>query len=258
MNVGLLGCGNIGRYIAKAINKKMIDCRLVSVFDNNIWNSKFISSKFKQPVKIARNIDELVAGVDIVVEAASQDAVRKYAVGILKRGRNLMIMSVGVFYDDVLFYKMRDIAKRKGVKIYIPSGAIVGIDGVKSANMGKLRSVTLMTRKNPDALDIKTKGVRVVYNGSARVGVKKFPKNINVAATLSLAGVGFDKTKLKIIADPKIKRNRHEIDVVGDFGAFKTIANNIPSPDNPKTSYLAALSAIATLKKIVDPVQIGT
>lgn len=258
MNVGLLGCGNIGRYIAEAINKKKIDCRFISVFDSNVKNAESISSKFKQPVKIAKNIKELVSGVDIVVEAASQKAVGEYGIEILKKGKDLMVMSVGALCDDLLFKKMRDVAKRKGVKIYIPSGAIVGVDGVKSANMGRLKSVMLITRKNPKALDIKTKKIRVLYDGPSREGVKKFPKNVNVAATLSLAGIGLDKTKLKIIADPKVRRNIHEISVIGDFGEFKTVTSNLPSPDNPKTSYLAALSAIATLKKIVEPVQIGT
>lgn len=258
MNVGLFGCGNIGRLIADEINKNEIDCRLISVFDDNIQNAKFVSSKFKQPVKIAKNVDELVDGVDIVIEAASQKAVEEYGIRILKKGKNLMVMSVGAFCDDILFHKMRDIAKKKGVKIYIPSGAIVGIDGVKSAKIGKLKSVILLTRKNPTALGIKTKRSKMVYTGPAREGIKKFPRNINVAATLSLAGVGFEKTKLKIIADPGVKRNIHEIYVIGDFGKFNSISYNLPSPDNPKTSYLAVLSAIATLKNIIEPVQIGT
>lgn len=254
----MLGCGNIGRCIAEAINKKELDCGLVSIFDNNFQNVEFISSKFKEPIRIAKDIEDLVRGVDVVVEAASQDAVNKYGIEILKRGKNLMVMSVGAFCDDVLFRKMKDIAKKNGVKIYIPSGAIVGIDGVKSANIRKLKSVMLITRKNPKALDIKTKKVKVLYDGPARDGVNKFPRNINVAATLSLAGVGLDKTRLKIIADPRAKRNRHEISVIGEFGEFRVATNNLPFPENPKTSYLAALSAIATLKNILEPVQIGT
>lgn len=258
MNVGLLGCGNIGRYIVDAINKKKVNCRLVSVFDRDLKNMESLSYKFKQPPKIARNIKELVNNVNLVIEAASQEAIREYGIEILKKRKNLMVMSVGAFCDDLLFKKMKDIAKERGVKIYIPSGAILGIDGVKSANIGGLNSVVLITRKNPKALDIETKRSKVVYNGPAREGIKKFPRNVNVAATLSLAGIGFDKTQLKIIADPKIKTNKHEISVVGNFGDFRILTNNLPSPDNPKTSYLAALSAIATLRKIVDPVEIGT
>lgn len=97
-----------------------------------------------------------------------------------------------------------------------------------------------------------------MYEGPAREAVRKFPANVNVAATLSLAGIGLDKTKVKIVADPEVKNNIHEISVQGDFGELKTRVENVPSPQNPKTSYLAALSAIATLKKITDGVEIGT
>lgn len=129
---------------------------------------------------------------------------------------------------------------------------------MKSAALGDLRQVTLTTRKNPKSLDVRVDKETLLYEGPAREGIERYPKNVNVAATLSLAGIGLDKTRLRIIADPGTDKNIHEIVVEGAFGKFSVIMNNFPSPENPKTSYLAILSAMATLKKLSDPVEIGT
>jgi len=98
----------------------------------------------------------------------------------------------------------------------------------------------------------------LLFEGSASKAVKAFPANVNVAATVSLAGIGFERTKVRVVADPSLSRNVHELTVEGEFGTFFTRVENLPSPDNPKTSYLAALSAISTLKQILSSVQIGT
>jgi aspartate dehydrogenase len=153
---------------------------------------------------------------------------------------------------------MREISDKRKLKIYIPSGAVAGIDGLKAALLGGVAQVTLTTRKNPKNLDVKVKKETILYEGPAREGIKKYPKNVNVAATLSLAGIGLDKTLLRIIADPKTEKNTHEILVKGAFGSFSVLLENTPSPDNPKTSYLAILSAMAMLKKMSEPVEIGT
>ena len=161
-------------------------------------------------------------------------------------------------------------AMKKKRKLYIPSGAVVGIDGVKAASIGKIEEVTLTTIKNPKSIAqtpfLKKKGIdlkkinrkTVLYEGYAKEAVRYFSTNINVAATLSYAGIGPRKTKVRLIADPKVKENIHEIRVKGNFGEIVTRAKNLPSPQNPKTSYLAVLSAIRTLKKILEPVQLGT
>ena len=112
-----------------------------------------------------------------------------------------------------------------------------------------------------EALGIKLETIEketLLFEGTASEAVKAFPANVNVAATISLAGIGFERTKVRVIADPTLSRNVHEITVEGEFGKLSTRVENLPSPENPKTSYLAALSAISTLKKILSPVQIGT
>jgi len=195
---------------------------------------------------------------NLVVEAASQEAVREYAIRILSSGKHLMIMSVGALADDALFREMKKIAREKNLRIYIPSGAIVGLDGINAAKLIQIDSVEITTRKNPETLGVNVKEETVLYDGPAIEGVKRFPKSVNAAATLGLAGIGLERTKLRVIADPGVDKNIHEVRVNGDFGEFKTITKNVPSPQNPKTSWLAALSAIATLEKICNVVQFGT
>ncbi len=251
MKIGLVGCGNISSEIVKVVNDGKVKVKIISLFDKDEEKSKKLAQRIHPKPKITSKIPDFLEGVDLVVEAASQEAVKSYAPTILENGENLMIMSVGALVDESFLKKLKKIAQEKGVKIYIPSGAILGLDGVKAGKVGKIRSITLTTRKNPRSLGLKPlKKEKILFSGSAKEAVKKFPKNINVAATLSLVGIGFEKTKVKIIADPKVKNNTHEIKVKGNFGEFVTIAKNKPSPNNPKTSYLAVLSAISTLKKI--------
>jgi aspartate dehydrogenase len=165
---------------------------------------------------------------------------------------------------------LETIAAQKNIKIYLPSGAVLGIDGIKAAKLAKVSEITLTTTKNPRAfkgndylksrnIDIgKIKRAKVLFAGSAEEAVKYFPENINVASSIALAGIGANKTKVKIVAEPKVNENIHMITVKGAFGEFQIKTKNVVCPDNPKTSYLAALSAIATIKKILEPMQLGT
>jgi aspartate dehydrogenase len=268
IKIGLVGCGAIGAEIAKAIDCRVIDADLVAVCDHNaVTAAALIDSLQNEPVKA--KLEELVDLSDVVVEAASQRAVPAIARAALVKGKRLMIMSVGALADGELFAELLSLAKEHGSLVYIPSGAISGLDGLKSARMGTIRKVTLTTTKNPIGLkgapfilennidlDALT-GPTLIFEGSVLQAVKAFPANVNVAATLFLAA-GECEVHVKVVADPCIHINRHEIAVEGDFGKISTKVENVPSPRNPKTSYLAALSAIATLRSIVEPVKIGT
>lgn len=268
LKIGLVGCGAIGTEIARAIDSKEIDADLVAVCDHNPDTAMaLINILKKKPLK--SNLDELVRLSDLVVEAASQRAVPAIARATLVKGRSLMIMSVGALADANLYREIKKLAGEHGSKVYIPSGAISGLDGIKSASVGTIRKVTLTTTKNPKGLvgapylqekniDVSAlKSPTLIFEGSAAEAVKAFPANVNVAATLCLAARE-GEVKVRIVADPNINVNRHEITVEGDFGRITTKVENVPSPQNPKTSYLAALSAIATLRSIVEPVKIGT
>jgi aspartate dehydrogenase len=168
-------------------------------------------------------------------------------------------MSVGALADGQLLASLQSSRGR----IYIPTGAIAGIDAIRAVKH-LLDSVTLTTTKAPKALagapffetsDIKLDAIgekTVIYEGPAADAVKKFPANVNVAAVLSLAGIGFEKTRVRIVADPAFTTNQHEIAATGSFGTFHFTVNNVPSPGNPKTSYLAVLSAIECLRTVCD------
>jgi aspartate dehydrogenase len=162
------------------------------------------------------------------------------------------------------------LAKEKRAKVYIPSGAVCGLDGVKAASMVGIRSLVLTTKKPPRGLkgapyivqnniDIDSiKEETTVFEGPAEEAVKGFPKNVNVSATLSLCGIGPKDTLVRIVTSPYFTSNTHEVEIVGDSGKIKTVTENVPMPTNPKTSYLAALSAIAVLKNITTDRYIGT
>ena len=271
LGVGLIGCGSIGKVLAQAIDEGQAgDTQLVIVYDRINEKAKVLSRKLKSKPKIAKNFDEFLENrsVELVIEAASQEAVKAYAIKVLEAGKSLMVMSVGALVDSELACEISRVAREKGVKVYIPSGAIAGLDGVKSSAVGKVESVTLTTRKPLEGLKDtqyfkekicgKIEKPTLLYEGPAAEACKLFPANVNVAATLGLAGVGAEKTMVRIIVDPSISRNIHEVEVRGEFGELKVHVENVPFVDNPKTSYLAALSAIATLKKITEPLMIGT
>ncbi|KYH38654.1 MAG: L-aspartate dehydrogenase [Candidatus Bathyarchaeota archaeon B26-1] len=259
--------------IAKAIDGgKAGELELVAVYDIVREHAeRLVKSLSKKPM-IAETSGDLIRrrDIDLIVEAASQDAVREYAVKVLREGKDLMVMSTGALLDENLYQEVLNMARRMGRKVYVPSGAVVGLDNVKSAALEEIESVTLTTRKPPVSFEgapfIKERGVdltsirepKVLYEGPAREAVKLFPRNVNVAASLSLAGVGADRTWVKIIVDPNVKGITHEVRVKGAFGELMTKTVNRPFPDNPKTSYIAALSAIATLKKVSENIDIGT
>lgn len=178
-----------------------------------------------------------------------------------------MVLSVGGLLGRASWFQL---AEEKGCHIYIPSGAIAGLDGVRAACQGAVRSVTLITRKPPHTLagapyvvergiDLSTlQEETVLFEGSARDACAAFPANVNVAATLSLAGVGPERTRVKVVAVPGSQKNVHQIEVEGEFGKLTVEVENVPSDANPRSSKLAYLSAMGTLKGIVAGTKIGT
>ena len=269
--IGLLGCGAIGSEIALAIDSGKIPAKLTHVFDFSKETSRKLVTNLKNKPEITENVGLLAAAsLDLIVEAASQDAVRDNVLTILQNKKDLMIMSVGALLDesilDIILEGCQDFKK----SVYLPSGAILGLDGIRAVK-AELESVTLVTTKNPKALKgakfFETSDVNLdkitktitIYDGIAREAVRLFPANINVAALLSLAGLGSEKTKVRIVADPNTDKNTHEIIAQGRFGKFSIKVENVPSESNPKTSKLAILSAIECLRTICNQdIRIGT
>lgn len=269
--IGLLGCGAIGTEIAIAIDSGKIAAKLTHVFDFSKDSSQRLVSKLKNKPVITENVGLLAASpVDLIIEAASQDAVRDNALSILQNRKDLMIMSVGALLDESIFEIVSEGCKDFNKRVFLPSGAIAGLDSIRAVK-DELESIVLVTTKNPKALKgakffdtskinpDEIKESTVIYDGTAEEAVRLFPANINVAALISLAGIGSTKTKVRIVADPKTDKNTHEIQASGKFGKFSIKIENVPSESNPKTSRLAILSAIECLRKICDgEIQIGT
>ena len=254
MKLGIIGCGAIGTDVAVAADE-MKEIDQIYLYDIDKAKQNVLSKTIKKSV--IKDVFDFLDDVDLVFEAASQQAVELYAEKILEAGKDLIIMSIGCFYDEEFKNLLEKIAQKNNCKIFIPSGAVCGIDGVLSASIDTIDEVTLVTTKPPSSLNKKYNKRTIVFKGNAGEAVRKFPENINVAASLSIAGVGFDKTKVEIVADPVATRNSHKILAHGKFGRLRAEVENMPNPNNPKSSYMASLSAVATLKKIVNPIQIG-
>jgi aspartate dehydrogenase len=269
--VGLLGCGAIGTQIALAIDSGKIPAVLTHIYDGSKDASSNLVEKLTNKPIISENPHLLSSNpIDIVVEAASQDAVRDVALSVLQNKKDLMIMSVGALLDESIYEILSDACKDFKKTIYLPSGAIAGLDGIKSVQ-NELESISITTTKHPRSLkgakffensDIDLDSLNsetVIFQGNAREAVSLFPANINVAALLSLTGIGSEKTNVKIVADPKTDKNTHHIEASGSFGKMTFTIENYPDSNNPKTSRLATLSAIETLRKYCsDEIQIGT
>lgn len=269
MRIGIVGCGFIGTTIGGAM-EQMEEIEVINLFDMDYEATIRLSSRLSKSVVFrSMELQLLIEASDLVIEAASHTAVIDIVPKVVEQGKDVMILSVGALVDDELWNRIRDLARENRSNIYIPSGAVSGIDGLISGSMADVDCVTLTVRKPPKGLSLPSelhhlsevlrdpKEPIVLYEGNARDAVRLFPKNVNVAATVSLAGIGFERTKVKIIADPSVQRNMQRIDMRGRFGEMQVQMENHPSTSNPRTSYMAPLSAISVIRKIVSGVYIG-
>jgi aspartate dehydrogenase len=267
LKIGIVGCGSIGSRLAKAVvNDLPGKAKLVALYDLAPKKADDLAKVLRAKVE-TKSLATLIKKSDLVIEAASAKISAQLCRKVILAGKDMMVMSSGGILSDL---KVLDLAQKKNCKIYFPSGAIAGLDAVKAARQAKIESIQLTTYKPPKALSgapyVEEKGINldeikndtVIFAGSVQEAVLGFPQNINVCATLSLASLAMDKTRVKIIAVVGAKVNKHELEVKGDFGRIFCVTENVPSPENPKTSYLAVLSAIATLKQILEPVKVGT
>jgi aspartate dehydrogenase len=212
-------------------------------------------------------VAELIERGDLAVEAASQAALCDFVPNALARGRDMLIMSVGGLLGHDDWFRE---AEEKGCHIYVPSGAIAGLDGIKSASIGRLESAVLTSRKPLEALRgtqfVLDRGMlldsfkeeTVIFEGSAEEAARAFPTTSNVAASLRLAIDRALPVRVRVVAVPGGRKNVHEIDVQGEFGRLSVSVENVPSKANPRTSQLAAFSALATLANLTRSVRVGT
>jgi aspartate dehydrogenase len=255
MRVLLVGCGALGGAIARAV-AKMRGVRL-AVFDVDHAKARALAQEVGavRPDELPMALQE----AELVVEAASQEALRQLAPMALGRGLPLVALSVGALADPELLAQIEETCARTGGKLLVPSGALAALDAVRAAAEAGLDEVSLITAKPPEGFGLKDlKEARVLFEGPAREAVKLYPKNVNVAAALSLAGIGFDRTRVRIVADPALTANTHTVHARGAFGVLTCRIENRPSPENPASSHLASLAAIALVRRFVSGVQVGT
>lgn len=242
--VGIIGCGAIGTVISGAIEKGLVKCDELILYDRNVEGAEKLKNSLHVPVVVVKSLEEMLRlKPAVVVEAASQQAVRDYINRILEENIELIVMSVGALLD----------LKVKSNKIHIPSGAIGGLDAISSASVAGIDEVILTTKKNPKALDMDNEEKKLVFEGSAEKAVRRFPREMNVAATLALTTQP-EKVKVRVISDPKVDKNVHEIRIKWKHGDMRLKFANDPHPENPRTSALAAWSAIKLLKQVLDRV----
>ena len=239
--VGLIGCGAIGTVLAEAIERKLVDCRELVVYDVEPTKAQKLKASIDFPVTIVGNIDELLAQKPkVIVEAASQQAVKDYIAKIVSSGTELIVMSTGALLD----------LNVNSSKIHFTSGAIGGLDALSSALLAGIDEVILISRKNPKGFGIYNTEEKVVFEGTAEEAARRFPREMNVAATLALT-VKPVKVKVRVFSDPSVTRNTHEIKVKWRYGEMNLLFANDPHPDNPHSSALAAWAAIRLLKTLL-------
>lgn len=212
----------------------------------------------------------VAARPEIVIEAASHEAVREHCEALLSNGIAVIVLSGGALCDDALRERLERAAKEHRTPLYLPSGGIGGLDALKAACTAGVDDVSIAVTKPPAAwkgipyverlnVDLdRLEGPVTLFEGTAREGVPHFPANVNIAAVLSLAGVGFDRTRLKVVADPALRFNTHSITVRGVTGTIDLRFESVPSPDNPRTAMLACFSALAAFRQFNSPVRYGT
>jgi len=263
--VAIAGFGAIGRKVAERLDEGIAGLRLAAVSARDVDRAAGIVAKFRHPVPVS-SADKLVEFADVVVECAPAEVFQTIAEPVVRAGATLVVISVGALLANP---QISEIAKESGARIIVPTGALLGLDAVQAAAEGNIQSVRMISRKPPNGLigapflverGIDLRGLTEplkLYEGSAREAVKGFPANFNVAAALSLAGVGPDRTQIEIWADPTVTRNTHTIVVASDSADITMTIANIPS-ENPKTGKITALSIIAALRKLGGAVSIGT
>lgn len=265
LRVGLAGLGAVGLEVARRLIAGVPGLTLAAVAVRDADKARRALPQIGDSVPV-RALTALADDCDVVVECLPPALFREVATSAIDKGRIFMPLSVAQLLEHP---DLVERAKQKGARILVPTGALIGLDAVRAAAEGTIHSVTMVTRKPPPGLEgapyLRERNVtlaglkepRKVFEGTAREGARGFPTNVNVAAALSLAGIGPDKTRLEIWADPTVTRNTHTITVDADTMRFTMTIENVPS-ENPRTGKSVAPSTVAALRGLVSELKVGS
>jgi aspartate dehydrogenase len=265
-SIGIAGLGAIGGTVAAALAAGIPGLALaaISVRDQSKAEAWLTARRIAVPIV---PLAALTSHCDVIVECLPPARFADIAETVIAAGKIFVPLSVGMLlaHPDLI-----ERAQATGARILVPTGALIGLDAVRAAAEGKIHTVRMVTRKPPQGLagapylvanNISLDGLTAplkVFEGSAREGAKGFPANVNVAAALSLAGIGPDRTRLEIWADPSVERNMHTIEIDAESARFSMAIENIPSTENPRTGQITGLSVIAALRRLSAPLVVGT
>ncbi|WP_299151738.1 aspartate dehydrogenase [uncultured Tateyamaria sp.] len=252
MKIGFIGKGAIARYAWAALKAHGHEIGAVLLRPDHVSSGTSLE---------VGSVSALPTDLDIVIDCAGHEALATYGPQILARGLNLITVSLGALADTKIETALAQAARDGGSKLHLASGAIGALDCLSAARAGKLTSVTYTGRKPPRGwkgspaevkldLDGMIEGAAVHFEGSARAAALEYPKNANVAAAVALAGLGFDDTQVRLIADASIGQNIHEVTAQGDFGQFSFQISGHSLPDNPRSSALAAMSVVSKVNQL--------
>lgn len=270
LRIALLGGGTIAGLVLEQARRGTLPGIEIVALAGRSADSPAASLARRFGVEYVIGAKLLALRPDAVLEAASHDAVRQHLVAFLDGGVSVVVLSAGALADDALREAAEAAARRSGAFLYVPSGGIGGLDALKTACLAGVDEASIQVAKPPAAWKgipyVERSGVALdrlsapvtLFEGPAREGVPHFPQNVNIAAVLALAGIGMDRTRLKVVADPALTFNTHTIRVSGRCGRFTVVLENVPSPDNPKTSWLACYSGLAALNALRDEVRYGS
>jgi len=256
MKFGIIGEGAIGRYVRDQLRERGHDVRAVLLRPERLQNRE---SRQNDSIYVAA-VADLPGDIEHMIDCAGHSALKSYGPDILRRGIDLTTVSIGALAEQDLYEGLEAAATEGDARLHLASGAIGALDCLAAARVGQLKSVTYVGRKPPKGwkgspaetrldLDNLTDGAAIHFDGTARIAAMEYPKNANVAAAVALAGLGFDVTQVKLIADPDIEENIHEIQASGDFGCFSFEIRGQSLPDNPRSSALAAMSVVSKLEQ---------
>jgi len=264
--VGIAGLGTIGAAVARRLAAGMEGLELVAVTSGRREKAEATLAELGAAAAVVTPV-ELAERCDVIVECAPTAAFLSIARPAMEAGRVMVTVSAAALIENM---DIVDLARARGGRIIMATGALLGLDAVRAAAKSEIHSVTMITRKPPKSLKgaphLDVIGVDVLalteptklFDGSAREGARGFPANVNVAAALALAGIGPDRTRLQIWADPTLERNTHTIKVDADSARFELMIENVPSPEKPGTGRITALSMIAALEGLTATLKVGT